>query len=142
MVRLVRLGIFADRYVYRVAWWDAEDGEGAGVGQEHSRGSPSDAEIEKAKKNRTKDGYEHYEYLLVERAARAWYTAQVAKGADVSLGTCAYEMGTRNLASELLAVARAAVKQAKSEWTKDRPWPEWAKTASAHGWKPPKGWQP
>jgi len=25
-------------------------------------------------------------------------------------------------------------------WKSNRPWPEWAKTAIANGWSPPKGW--
>lgn len=140
----MKLGIFEDRYNYRVSWYDEEDGEGGSIGQDHSRRPPSafDAEIEEAKKDRSQDGYDHFEYLVVERAARVWFEEQTAKGADVRAGVSAYEMGSRNLASSLLSVARAAVKQAKSEWTANVPWPDWAKTALAQGWKPPKGWKP
>lgn len=48
----------------------------------------------------------------------------------------------RGLARGLLILSRAATKQAQSEEDADRPWPEWAETARANGWKPPKGWRP
>lgn len=37
-----------------------------------------------------------------------------------------------------LRVANAALVAAES----DKPWPDWAQKALAHGWKPPKGWKP
>lgn len=43
------------------------------------------------------------------------------------------------------ADARAVLRAIKTEWKSlksSRPWPEWAKTAAANGWKAPKGWQP
>jgi hypothetical protein len=41
-------------------------------------------------------------------------------------------------ATKALRAARAAVKAAKA----GKPLPEWAITATAAGWKPPKGWTP
>jgi hypothetical protein len=45
---------------------------------------------------------------------------------------------TYTAATKALRAARAAIKSHKAA----KPWPEWAITASAHGWKPPKGWAP
>lgn len=37
--------------------------------------------------------------------------------------------------------ARAALRIAKEALKQERPMPDWAKTAIAAGWKPPKGWK-
>lgn len=37
--------------------------------------------------------------------------------------------------------ARVALRQIREALKQDRPLPEWAKTALAAGWKPPKGWK-
>lgn len=41
-------------------------------------------------------------------------------------------------AKRALSVAKAAAKAAIA----NIPYPEWAKTAIANGWKPPRGWKP
>lgn len=38
--------------------------------------------------------------------------------------------------------ARIAIERALLEYEGAKPWPEWAKTAQKHGWKPPKDWTP
>lgn len=38
--------------------------------------------------------------------------------------------------------ARAVVMAEMAARRRSRPMPEWAKTATANGWKPPKGWTP
>lgn len=45
---------------------------------------------------------------------------------------------TKSKAKAALTAANAAIKVQRSE----KPWPEWAKTALAAGWKAPKGWKP
>jgi hypothetical protein len=45
---------------------------------------------------------------------------------------------TMREAKGALQLARIAVK----EYRTNKPWPDWAKTAVANGWKPPKGWTP
>lgn len=42
---------------------------------------------------------------------------------------------------ETEAQARRALRIIKEALKQDRPMPEWAKTALAAGWKPPKGWK-
>jgi hypothetical protein len=39
------------------------------------------------------------------------------------------------------AAVRAAFKADAAEQA-GKPWPDWAKTAAANNWKPPKGWKP
>lgn len=41
-------------------------------------------------------------------------------------------------AKKALAIAKRIWKELRD----GRPWPDWAKQASAAGWKPPKGWKP
>jgi hypothetical protein len=46
---------------------------------------------------------------------------------------------------ESQSAARAALTKVKAMaqvTLSEVPWPEWAKTALANGWKPPKGWKP
>jgi hypothetical protein len=45
---------------------------------------------------------------------------------------------TKAGATQALRLANIAIKELKD----NKPWPDWAKQAAAHGWKPPKGWQP
>ncbi len=45
---------------------------------------------------------------------------------------------TKAKAKEALRTARAVIRSHKAA----KPWPEWAITASAQGWKAPKGWAP
>jgi len=45
---------------------------------------------------------------------------------------------SKSKAKAALTAANAAIKVQRSE----KPWPEWAKTALAAGWKAPKGWKP
>lgn len=66
-----------------------------------------------------------------------------ANAAAASLGTHARRIDvmvwdTKSDAMKALRAARAAVKAVKS----GKPMPPWAVTATAEGWKPPKGWKP
>jgi hypothetical protein len=42
---------------------------------------------------------------------------------------------------ETEAKAKKVLSQIREGWKQDRPLPEWARTALAAGWKPPKGWK-
>lgn len=48
---------------------------------------------------------------------------------------------TRKAVTAALRAVKTALKADKSA-RKNKPWPEWAKLASAAGWKAPKGWMP
>ena len=48
---------------------------------------------------------------------------------------------TESKAKKAATAVRAAFKALAAERA-GRPWPEWAKTAKAAGWNPPKGWTP
>lgn len=139
----MKIGIFDEKYAFRVSWYDDDEGEGGSLGQEHSRGVEAmDASMAKAKERRTSEDWEHYEYLYVERAAQQWYAALGPRATEVTIATVGYVLENERLARELLKVGRNAVKNAKLEWDSGVPWPEWARTAQANGWKPPKGWKP
>ena len=53
-------------------------------------------------------------------------------------GNKVFVFETKTAAVKVLRAARAAVKSVKAA----KPWPEWAVSAAAHGWKAPKGWTP
>lgn len=53
-------------------------------------------------------------------------------------GSSAFYWESLTLAKRALACARRMEKAFKV----DRPLPDWALEAIAHGWKPPKGWKP
>lgn len=70
---------------------------------------------------------------------------QVAQDAITAAGLAperdrngAWVWGSKRQASAALKVANAALIAAES----DKPLPDWAQKALAHGWKPPKGWKP
>lgn len=50
----------------------------------------------------------------------------------------AFEWESEKRAHAAMRVARVAIKMLREK----TPWPEWAKTALANGWKAPKGWKP
>lgn len=133
----MKLGIFEDRYESYVAWND--DGEpGAWIGQDGKTpvAALKSRQVE-AKKSRD---FDDYEYLAVEIAAQDWVKN---KGEDyVSSSGCGYSFQTEGQARTFIAAMRAAMKVARAEYDTDVPWPEWAKQATAAGWKSPKGWKP
>mgnify|MGYP000884397941 CR=1 FL=1 len=49
-----------------------------------------------------------------------------------------FEWPTLSEATHALSLARAALRSHRSK----KPWPEWALTAVANGWKAPRGWTP
>lgn len=140
----MKLDIFEERYVYYVAWCDDVDGEGGRVGQEyHQNESQLRSYLDSAKKDRSEAGLDRFEYLSVELAAKNWIkTVTGADKENTRSGKFGIEFDAPTTAKRFLAAMRAAAKAAKSEYDTGVPWPEWAKLASAAGWKPPKGWKP
>jgi len=138
----MKLAIFEGGHCLHVSWCDKGlDGEGAWVGQDHAV-TPKELErrLNRAKSDRTDDGWSDYEYVAVELAAQRWVAANT--GAVVIRATCGFEFESVSDVKRFLAAMRAAVKSAKSEYDSGVPWPEWAKQAQAAGWKAPKGWKP
>jgi hypothetical protein len=115
----VKLDVFEENYVYRIAW-DDDGCPGLYVGERRSNGlwKPSCPPPE------DRDDWE------------IWMTEQAAAflkpdGRDDHSG---YFWESKSAALAALRTIKAALKQ-------ERPLPEWAKTALAHGWKAPKGWK-
>lgn len=69
-----------------------------------------------------------HETRLAEEAIRG-------SGIDCGNSSRAFVFESERDARRALRAARAAVKAGKV-------WPEWATTAVANGWSPPKGWKP
>lgn len=63
-----------------------------------------------------------------------WKAHQIVSEMKPARDRYGYFWDTKKDAEAVLRLVREALKQ-------DRPLPEWAKTALAHGWKPPKGWK-
>ena len=129
MVELDRLEVTDGPQGYYLRWWlPEEDDYGATVGE--SGTEPT----------RTKD-------IDIE-----WYTAEVVcfrclkatpDSDTFGLDKQGFWWTSKSKANKVLAQIRAETKvalQAKGESGAE--WPEWAITAKANGWKPPKGWKP
>lgn len=119
-----------DRDVYRLRWWLPEvDDYGATVGENGKAPSP----------RKKGDDIE-------------WYTAEVVcfklfkvlpDSNTFGLDSNGFWWASKALANKVLSQIRAETKvslQANGESRAE--WPEWAITAKANGWKPPKGWTP
>lgn len=77
----MKLDIFESRGLYRVSWFDHEDGEGAVVGQDARE--PIEKLRDKkytARRDRTEEGWCDFEYLAVEIAAQEWAATEPPKG--------------------------------------------------------------
>lgn len=104
---------------YRVAWWFPED-EDFGIALGDRPYTPKD--------------------LPAPSSARWDHIAASLAVADV--GTP--ERDDEGLLWPTEAAARRALKVAQAAMARrgEQPWPEWAMTAHAAGWTPPKGWKP
>lgn len=115
-----RLDVFYQQYRWIVAW-DDEGYPGGILGESTEDEEGHDPEHEAASK-----------------------AARLCDPADGALGGAMYwddeQSATRALRAARAAVKahRAAVKAEKA----GKPWPDWAKTAKAQGWREPKGWTP
>lgn len=134
-----KLDIFQERYEYHVSWFDEDAGdEGAWIGQDHRL--PLSVLEQKLATAKAARDFDNYEYLSLEITARSW--VKLDGGTDVTAAAHGYQFETSSKAKKFLTAMRAALKTAKVEFESNVPWPEWAKLASAAGWKPPKGWKP
>lgn len=110
-----RLVVFEDRYGYRIGW-ECDGDTGAVIGQDKSDGTgpaPTD-----------RDAWE------------VWIASKLAKESGAYRDGAAFCWESKSAA---LAVLRAIKLQFRNA---ERPLPEWATTALAAGWKPPKDWRP
>ncbi len=112
-----------------VAWFD-EGEEGACVGQECRDGVKK--LTERLAKATHKD---ELEYLRVEIAALQHARASRSGEFEISTSRGEIRAESRKGQGELMRVCKAALQVAN-------PMPDWALTATAAGWKPPKGWKP
>ena len=107
---------------YSIGWYDSEDMEGDLSLGERLPHWQDESEAE------SRDVDEHNDLSeAVEQLARP----------------C--QITSRGLVWQGRASARAALRCAKAvlaQLRRDAPWPEWAVTAQAAGWKAPKGWRP
>ncbi len=109
------LDIIVEQYKFRIAWY--EDGEEGGwLGQDPNDGlgdAPTDS-----------DDWEHW----------------AASGAVRALPST--QSDSLSFFWESMSDAKAALRVAKLALKSERPMPDWARTAIANGWKPPRGWKP
>ncbi len=69
-----------------------------------------------------------FEHWAASKAIREAYP-------EVRVGVLGFVFDTATQARTALRIAQGAAQ-------KERPLPEWARTAMEAGWKPPKGWKP
>jgi len=133
-----KLGVFDVREGLIVAWCDEDgDGEGAWVGQD--KGTPVAKLRTKKDAAYVKRDLSDFEYFAIEIDAREW----VEQNRDLVTATMAgYTFESVSVARRFLKEMQASLKAARAQYETGVPWPEWAKTAEAAGWKPPKGWKP
>jgi len=101
---------------YRIAWFIAEEQEtGAALGEHpellDQREPPAD-----------RDAWE------------AWTAENAVASMKSEHDGAGYYWESRSAANDAIRQIREALKQ-------ERPLPDWARTALAEGWKPPKGWR-
>ena len=110
----VWIDIVKDNYMFHLAWFDDEDGEGLRFGDDHETESvkkcPSDPDL-----------------------AEHWHAVRGAKTVNGSL-----HWDSVTDAKKAKASANAAVKA----YRVNKPLPDWALQAKAAGWTAPKGWKP
>jgi hypothetical protein len=101
-------------YNFYLAWAD-EDGTGAFLGQDQSDGTGEAPE--------DRDAYEH------------WLACKMCRDMEAEWDRrWGFHWESESGAKKARAAINTALKQG-------RDLPEWAKTALAAGWKPPKGWK-
>lgn len=105
---------------FRIAWYIAEWDDigswlGDGVSSQQLEAEPSEPE------------------------SLVWYYAEkAAQELKLDRDRLGYRFETATAADRNRRLINARRKQLRDK----RPWPDWANTALAAGWKPPKGWQP
>jgi hypothetical protein len=116
-----KLFVYEERYLWRIAWAD-EDGEpGLHVGD-----YPDQNWLKEAPVSGERDDWEIW---VANRTA--FQSFKDGHSNHDALG----------FFWESMREANAVLRQIKEALKQERPLPEWAKTALAAGWKPPKGWK-
>ncbi len=111
-----KLVVVEEKYLYRIQW-ELDDGDDLGAylcqSEEDGVGEPPTE----------RSDWEH------------WTASQAVRTSEgVTIDHIGARWDSQKQATAALRVAKEALKQ-------DRPMPDWAKTALAEGWKPPKGWK-
>ena len=118
-MKRIPLRIIDDRYGHRIVWYSEEDGEeGSQLGDARD---VTQAKVDAA----VGDDKEYFLSHLV---------ASKTKGLSLYGGSFCWESHAD--AKAALAMVKTAIANI------EHPWPEWALTAKANGWKAPKGWKP
>jgi len=111
-----RLQVYDDSGVYRIAWYFPDEGEiGMRLGEDIKDLNKSGVEAD------------HKEASLAVQAI-----------VGVELDSEGFWWDSKTQAQAALRIAKRAIEELEGSM----PWPEWAKRAEAHGWRPPKGWKP
>lgn len=110
-----RLVIREEKSCYRISWWLADESEyGADLGETLNAGQGEPPP--------SRDAFE------------CWVANRTVLDLKAARDESGFYWNTKPEALAVLRQIRVALDQ-------DRPLPEWAKTALAQGWKPPKGWK-
>ena len=80
-------------------------------------------------------GSEDLEHRAATVGAASQKHTQMYQSGQVASG---FYWERRSDAQQALALAKLRIKEAREK----TPWPQWAREAVAHGWKPPKSWKP
>lgn len=116
---------------YRIQWWLPEEEDyGATVGENG--------------KAPTKSQSTDIEWYTAEAVCFRLHKAITDDGSDTfGLDSRGFWWSTKPKAAKVLTQILAETKVALSKGgCAESTWPEWAITAKAAGWKPPKGWKP
>jgi hypothetical protein len=128
-----RLELVESKIGYQIQWYLGDDQEeGAALGDSMGITETIDRFVERVQAEMDSDAMQQFEHYVAELAA----CKSTGCLRNVSSGVLYWE--TKNEATVALRAARLAVKLYQA----NIPWPEWAKTAVANGWKAPKGWKP
>lgn len=122
---------------YQLQWYIAEmDDMGAVLGDACSRSQDPQLLIWAQALDRGEVPEEDLEHCAAQvGAATQSHTELYSDSSGTNSG---FYWGSRKDAQEALRLAKLRIKEAKEKV----PWPQWARDAVAHGWKPPKGWKP
>ena len=124
-----KLIMVESRIGYAIQWYLEDGGDlGAtlGEGETHQSLCKMDREFESGKTD--KYSLEHNVATLA-----AWKHEGMQHNYDEG-----FYWESKTGATQALRLAKIAVKELRD----NKPWPDWAKQAMAHGWKVPKGWKP
>jgi hypothetical protein len=125
-----KLVVDGDDGAYRIVWELVEEGDlGAALGEFGSE----DYTDEALAKEKDPEGRDH----MVANLTLIKHKPAIRRDSSGFL------WDSMTAARRALTLVNAAIKADRAKRSgKMIGWPEWAVTAAAHGWKPPKGWKP